>query len=109
MVFCLDTLHRCSITLHGCSHTLHGYSDCFLIYTQKVIYHFPAHIFSDQMLLGYPLKLLPLSTDYVTKKITVVPAVYYYNSGSVFASKNFVTESVLKVRSFMRDILASLD
>ena len=50
-----------------------------------------------------------LSTDFVTKKITVVCAVYFYNSGFIFATKNFVTVSVLKVRSFMRNILALLD
>ena len=50
-----------------------------------------------------------LSTDSVTKKITVICAVYFYNSGSIFTAKNFGTESVLKVRSFMRDILASLE
>ena len=48
------------------------------------------------------LKLLTLSTDSDTKKITVVRAVYFYNSGSIFATKKYVTESVLKVRSFMR-------
>ena len=54
-------------------------------------------------------KLLALSTDSVTKKMTVVHAVNFYNSGSIFATKKLVTESVLKVRSFMRDILASFD
>ena len=38
-----------------------------------------------------------------------VHAVYFYNSDLIFAIKNFETESVLKVRSFMRDILALLD
>ena len=46
-------------------------------------------------------KLLTLNTDFVTKKITGVRTVYFYNSGSIFATKIFVTESVLKVRSFM--------
>ena len=55
------------------------------------------------------IKLVTLSTVSVTKKITVICAVYFYNSGSIFATKNFVLESVLKVRSFMRVILASLD
>ena len=27
VIFCLDTLHRCSNTPQGCSNTLHGYSD----------------------------------------------------------------------------------
>ena len=44
-----------------------------------------------------------------TKKITVIRAVYFYNSGSIFATKNFVTESVVLSRSFMWDILALLD
>ena len=47
-------------------------------------------------------KLLTLSTNSVTKKIIVVRTVYFYNSGSIFTIKNFVTESVLKIRSFMR-------
>ena len=42
-------------------------------------------------------------------KIAVIGAVYFYNSGSLFATKNVVTEFLLKVRSFMRDILAALD
>ena len=59
--------------------------------------------FSDQTLPGYPLELLTLSKDSVTKKITVVRTFYFYNSGSIFATKKFVTESVLKSkRSFMR-------
>ena len=33
----------------------------------------------------------------------------FYNSDLISATKRFVTESVLKARSFMRDILASLD
>ena len=53
--------------------------------------------FWDQTLL----KHLTLSTKSVTKKIIVVRIVFY-NSDSIFATKNFVTESVLKVRSFMR-------
>ena len=47
-------------------------------------------------------KLFTLSSDSVTKKITVVRTVYFYNPGLIFATKNFVTESVLKVKSFMR-------
>ena len=47
-------------------------------------------------------KLLTLSTNSVTKKIVVVRTVYCYNSCSIFATKKIVTESVLKVRSFMR-------
>ena len=42
-------------------------------------------------------KLLTLSKDSVTKKITVVRAVYFYNSYSIFATKNFVTKSVLSI------------
>ena len=38
-----------------------------------------------------------------------VHVVYFYYSDSIFAIKNFVTESILKVRSFMRDILALFD
>ena len=47
-------------------------------------------------------KLLTLSTNSVTNKMIVVRTVYLYNSGSISATKNFVTESVLKVRSFIR-------
>ena len=36
-------------------------------------------------------KLLTLSTNSVTKKITVIRIVYFYNSGSIFATKYFVT------------------
>ena len=46
-------------------------------------------------------KLLTLSMNSVTKKVIVVHSIYFYNSGSIFATKNFVTESVRKVRSFM--------
>ena len=38
-----------------------------------------------------------------------VHTVYFYNSDSIFAIKNVVTESLLKLKSFMRDILALLD
>ena len=48
-------------------------------------------------------KHLTLSTNSVTKKLIVVRTVYFYNSGSIFATKKFVTESVLKVGSFMRN------
>ena len=50
-----------------------------------------------------------LSTDYIKKKITVVCEVYFFNSSVIFATKYFLTKSVLKVRSFMMDILALLD
>ena len=36
-------------------------------------------------------KLLTISTNSVTKKIIVVCTVYFYNSGSIFATKSFVT------------------
>ena len=43
-------------------------------------------------------KLLTLSTN----SVTVVRTVYFNNSGYIFVTKTFVTESVLKVRSFMK-------
>ena len=75
---------------------------CLLIYTQKVIHHFPAHIFPIKHYQDIVFKLLTLSTNSVTKKIIVVRTAYFYNSGLIFAAKRIVTESVLKVRSFMR-------
>ena len=53
---CLDTLQGCSKTLYGHSDRIYVNFSMFLIYTQKVIHHFPAHIFPDQTLSGYPLK-----------------------------------------------------
>ena len=76
-IHCTDILIECKLI-----------SLCFLIYTQKVIHHFPAHIFPGQ--------------NSVTKKIIVVRTVYFYDSGSIFATKKIVTDSILKVRSFMR-------
>ena len=98
-VFFFDTLHRCSDKLHRCSNTLHRYSDrmlvdfsTFSIYTQKVIHHFPAQIFSPlKRYQDILLKFLTSSTDSVTKKIAGDRAVYFYNSGSIFATKNFVS------------------
>ena len=54
-------------------------------------------------------KRLTLSTNSVTKKMIVVRTGYFYNSGKISATKKNVTESLLKVRSFNEDILASLD
>ena len=42
-IHCTDILIKCKLI-----------SLCFLIYTQKVIHYFPAHIFPAQMLPGYP-------------------------------------------------------
>ena len=100
-LFCLDTLHGCSDTLRGCSNTLHGCSDRL-----KVDFSMFSHLYPESYTpFSSPhssLSFLLLSTDSVTKKTTVVRAVFFlYNSGSIFATKNFVTESVLKVRSFM--------
>ena len=49
-----------------------------------------------------------MSKDPVTRKIIVVRTVYFYYSGFIFATKNFVTESVFKVRSFIRIFLQHL-
>ena len=94
MIFCLVTLHECLDTLQG------------KLYMYTIFQPTFSPIKRDQDIL---FKLLTLRTDSVTKRITVVGAVYFYNLGWIFATKNFVTESVLKVRSFMRDILPSLD
>ena len=39
----------------------------------------------------------------------MVRTAYFYKSCPIFAAKKIVTESVRRVRSFMRIILASLD
>ena len=76
----------------------------FLIYIipRKLYTIFQSTIFPIKRYQDILFKPLTLSTDSVTKKIIVVCTVYSYNSGSFFATKNFVTESVLKVRSFRR-------
>ena len=52
---------------------------------------FPAHIFPIKRYKDILFKL----TNSVTNKIIVVRTVYFYHSGSIFATKNYVTESVL--------------
>ena len=69
---------------------------------RKLYTIFQPTFFPIKTLPGYPLKLLTLSTNSVTKKIIVVRTAYFYNSGPIFAAKKIMTESVLKVRSFMR-------
>ena len=59
------------------------------------MHHFPVHILPVNPNQDILFKLLTLSTNSVTKKITVLHALYFYNSSSIFATKNFV-------RSFMR-------
>ena len=97
--FCLDTLY-------GCSNTLYVYSDRMSVdfYMFSHLYPESYTLFSSPHLRYQDIhfKLLTLSTNSVTKKIIVVRTVYFYNSGSIFATKIFVTESVLKARSFMR-------
>ena len=103
MVFCLDTLHGCSDTLHGCSNTLHGYSDrmyAFSFIPRKLYTILQPTFFPIKRYQDILIKRLTLSTDSVTKKRTVVRAVYFYNSGSIFATKTFVTEAVLKVKLY---------
>ena len=56
--------------------------------------HFPAHIFPHQTLPGYPLLAITLSINSVTKKIIDVHTDYFYDSGSIFTTTNFVTEFV---------------
>ena len=69
------------------------------------LHHFPAHIFPDQTLPGFLL----LSTDFVTKKITVARAVYFYNLDSIFATKIFCNTVCTQSKKFYEDILASLE
>ena len=47
-IYCTDVRIHCADILVECRKI----SLCFLIYTQKVIHHFPAHIFSYQTLPG---------------------------------------------------------
>ena len=47
-IHCTDVRIHCTDILIECRKI----SLCFLIYTQKVIHHFPAHIFPYQTLLG---------------------------------------------------------
>ena len=104
-IHCMDVSIHCTYILIECKCFLYVFSSIpRKLYTIIQSTFFPIKRYQDIL-----FKLLILSTDSVTKKITVVHAIYFYNSGSIFATKNFVTESVLKVRSFMRDILASLD
>ena len=79
------------------------------LYPESVSPFSSPHFSQSNDTRGSHIKHLTLSTDSVINKITVVHAVYFYNSDLIFATKRFVTESVLKARSFMRDILASLD
>ena len=93
VVFCLDTLHRCSDTLHGCSNTLHGYSGGMLV-DFSVFSSIPRKLYTIFQPTFSPIKRyqdilskhLTLSTDSDTKRITVIHAVYFYNSGSIFAT-----------------------
>ena len=115
MCFCLDTLHGCSNRLHGCSNTRYGYSNRMSVDFSMFSHLYPERYTSFSSLHFSPIKsyqdiifkLFNLTT--VSKKITIVRAVYLYSSGAIFATKYVVTDPVLKVRSFMRDILASLD
>ena len=84
-------------------HCTEGYSDqilyVFSTIPRKLYTIFQPTFVPDQTLPGYILfKLLTLNTDSVTKNLTVVRTIYFYNSGSIFTTKNFVKESVLKVR-----------
>ena len=101
--FCLDTLYGCSNTLFGYSDRMyldfsmfsHLYPESFSPFSSH--YFFPIKRYHDNF-----FKLLSLSINSVTKKTIVVIKVYFYNTGSIFSTKKLVTESVLKVRSFMR-------
>ena len=104
-IHCADVRIHCTDILIECKQI----SLSLLIYTQKVIHHFPAHIFPIKRLPVCYLKLLTLSTNSVTKLIIVVRTAYFYKSGPIFAAKKFVTESVLKLRSIMRISLHRLD
>ena len=54
-------------------------------------------------------RISTLSTNSVTKKIILVRTVYFYNSGSIFATKNFCDIVCTQSKKLYEDILASLD
>ena len=103
-IHCMDVRIHCADILIECMLI----SLSFLIYTQKVIHHFPAHIFSIKRYQYSILKLLTLSINSVTRKVIVVPTAYFYNSGPIFTAKNrdrVCTQS----KKLYEDILVSLD
>ena len=72
------------------------------LYPESYTPFFSPHFSQPKLYQDTLFKLLTLSTNSVTKKIIVVRTAYFYCSGPIFAAKYFVTESVLKVKSFMR-------
>ena len=101
LIHCMDVQIYCTDILIECKYAFSPIPR--KLYTIFQPTFFPITCYQDIL-----FKLLTFSTNSVTKKTIVVRTVYFYNSGSILATKIFVTESVLKVRSY-EDILASLD
>ena len=65
-----------------------GYTDPMLGFTTQMFeYTVLAHIFQSNNARISLIKIFTLSTDSVTKKITIVRAAYFYYSGLIFATK----------------------
>ena len=75
------------------------------LYPESCVHHFPANIFPIKRFQDILFKFLLLSTNSVTKKIIALRTVYFYNSGSIVATKKICTLS----GKLYRDILASLN
>ena len=90
-IHCMDIMIECKLI-----------SLFFSSILRKLNTFFQSTFFSIKPYQDILFTLLTLSINSVTKKIIVVLTVYFYNSGSIFATKIYVTESFSKVRSFMK-------